>query len=110
MRSLIHELHGVGKVRYRGLQSPDFKPPVTAPPSLLLHPGWRAANASLRIAPKINPDEPGARSTRNSLSCFSGHNSPPARKRAHNSHTRCGEDQILSGFERSVIDRGNPVA
>ena len=68
------------------------------------------ARPSLRIAPKINPDEQGARSTRNNLSCFSGHNSPPARKRAHNSHTRCGEDQVLSAFEEGFIDPGNSVA
>jgi len=29
-----------------------------------------------------------------------------ARNRAHNSHTRCSGNQVLSGFERGVIDQG----
>jgi hypothetical protein len=43
-------------------------------------------------------------SVRNDLPCFSGHRTPPARKRAHNSHTGYGGDQVLLGFEKGVID------
>jgi hypothetical protein len=41
---------------------------------------------------------------------LSGHRIPPARKRAHNSHTGCGGAQVLSGLARGVIDQGNSVA
>lgn len=33
--------------------------------------------SALRIAPKINADEPGVRSAHNNLSCFSGHGDSP---------------------------------
>jgi len=64
------------------------------------------ARPSLRIAPKINPDKSGARSTPTSLSCFSGHNSPPARERAHNSHTRAVKIKLNRGSRGVLLIRG----
>lgn len=53
------------------------------------------ARTGLRLAPEINADKPGALSARNNLPCFLGLRIPLARKRAHNSHTGRGGDQVL---------------
>lgn len=56
------------------------------------------ARPGLRFATLVDADKPSARSTRDNLSKLTGHGSPPACNGAHNRHTRCHGDQVLSGL------------
>ena len=64
------------------------------------------ARPGLRIAPKINADEPGARSTRNNLSCLSGDTDSPDPERGTQLAHLCGGDQVSRELESGVVDRG----
>jgi hypothetical protein len=73
------------------------------------HPRWWPYDepaTCLRIAPKVDADDPVARTARNNLPKFAGHSSPPARNWAHKRHTGLPRDQVLWEFQWGVIDRG----
>jgi hypothetical protein len=69
-----------------------------ARPSQEFHSGFR-----IRSAPKRNANEPCARTARNELPCFPGHKTPPARNRAHRSHTSTVEIKIYWGVKRVLL-------
>jgi hypothetical protein len=67
------------------------------------------ARPRLRIAPEINADKPGTLAARNDLPCFSGHSNTSWLETGTQLAHLCGGDQVLSGSERDVIDKGNSV-
>src|SRR5580700_6704228 len=60
-------------------------------------------SSSLRITSKRYANKPCSRSARNQLPSFSSHWIPPARKQAHNSHTRAAVRKIYSRLEAVLL-------